>query len=277
MRFYVPSADPTQGGKALSGEVPLPTIYLGNQQLDQCDPIQKLDDVRALLDVLFPPGFDLVGSEGTPSTDRLWFAAPTNVPARLFPNPDNKYLTMMPGDHYQPGRIIVIHAKAPGTPFTYDGSPIWEPSRGFRTVDLRYWSLCGYDFALPLGLVQCTSDLTAERQGGDYTVVISDDLQRPDWLRPNINWLPYGDEQYPKVFLLRNMLPSPNFHFAVQNTLTIPKCTFEFSLPNIPPRDQVDAAGQCAQTVMKDYYPVAVWCDISTFQSGGWQACIKEH
>ena len=84
MRFYVPSADPTQGGKALSGEVPLPTIYLGNQQLDQCDPIQKLDDVRALLDVLFPPGFDLVGSEGTPSTDRLWFAAPTNVPARLF-------------------------------------------------------------------------------------------------------------------------------------------------------------------------------------------------
>jgi hypothetical protein len=277
MRIYVPSADPTQSGEALSGRVRLPTIFLGNQQLDRCDPIQKLDDVRVFLDVLFPPGFDLVGSEGTPSTDRLWFASPTNPPAALFPNPDNKYLAMLPGDHYQPGRIIVIHAKAAGTPFTYDGSPIWQPARGFPTVDLRYWSLCNNNFALPLALVNCTSDLTTELEGGYYTVVISDDLLRPDWLQPNINWLPYGDEQYPKLFMLRNMLPSPNFPYSVQYAHDVAGCSFDFNLPYIPARNDVDAAGQCAQTVMKDYYPVAAWCDKSTFQSGGWQACIKEH
>lgn len=279
MRIYVPSADPTQSGEALSGGGPLPTIFLGDRKLDQCYPVNKLDDVRALLNVMFPLHSDIEGSEGTPSTDQLWFAAPANPPIRLFPNPDNKYLAMMPGDRYKREHIIVIHAKAPGTPFTYDGSPIWDPARGFRTVDMRYWSLCNDDFALPMAVVQCTADLTTDRQGGDYTIVISDDLLRPDWLRPNINWLPYGDELYPKIFFFRNMLPSENFTFAIQNVINSPdpNCTFEFEFPKIPPRDKVDAAGQCAQTIMKDYYPVAVWCDKSTFQSGGWQACIKGH
>jgi len=28
---------------------------------------------------------------------------------------------------------------------------------------------------------------------------------------------------------------------------------------------------------MGDYYPVAAWCDKSTFVHGGWQACIEKH
>ena len=128
-------------------------------------------------------------------------------------------MVMLPGDNYQPGRIIVIHGKAPGFPDTYDGSPIWEPARGFRTVDMRYWSLCNNDFALPISVVDCTTDLTTRLEGGYYTIVISDDLLRPDWLRPNINWLPWGDEQYLKLVFFRNMLPAPDFHFAIQNAL----------------------------------------------------------
>ncbi len=279
MRIYVPSEDPKQSGVALSGGVPLPAIFLGNQRLDQCYPIDKLDDVRALLNLLFPPGFDLVGSEGTPSTDRLWFAAPTVPPPTLFPNPDNKYLVMLPGDHYQPGRIIVIHGKAPGTSYSYDGSPIWQPAQGFSTVDMRYWSLCNNDFALPVGTVQCTSDLSTTLKNGNYTIAISDDLLRPDWLRSDITWLPYGDELYPKFIFFRNMLASDDFPYSIQKVLASenPHCTFNLNLPHIPPRRRVDRAGQCAETIMKDYYPVAVWCDKSTFQLGGWRACIKEH
>jgi hypothetical protein len=279
LRMYVPSADPSEGGHTLTGGVPLPTISVtedGNtQELPTCSPIQKLPDVEALLSGLFP--VDLQGTEGTPSSDRLWFAPVINPPA-VMPNPDNKYLAMLPGDHYQPGRIIVIRGKAPGFPNTFNGSPIWKPSRGFRAVDLRYWSLCNNDFVLPVPVDGCLADLTTNVEGGYYTVVMSDDLLRPNWLRPDINWLAYGDEQYPKLVLFRNMLPAPNFRFSVQETLNpVNGCGFDLasSFPKIPASDDLRTAGQCAQGVMRDYYPVAAWCNKSTFIHGGWQACLK--
>lgn len=68
----------------------------------------------------------------------------------------------------------------------------------------------------------------------------------------------------------RNMLPAPNFRFAIQRTVAA-GCTFEFNLPYLPARGEVDSAGQCAQQVMGNYYPTAVWCDKSTFTAGGWQ------
>jgi hypothetical protein len=276
--MYIPSGDPSLSGQSLIGGVPLPSILLTkngvSQELSQCSPVNDLKDVTTYLQDMFK-GFDaLQGSEGTPSSDRLWFAG-FIPPMRVMPNPDNKYIAILPGD-YQPGRIIVIHGKAPGTPDTYDGSPIWQPARGFRTVDMRYWSVCNNDLALPISVVNCTADLTTELQGGDYTIVISDDLLLPDWLRPNINWLPWGDAQYPKVVMFRNMLPAPDFPFSVQKAIEFP-CTFNFSLPNIPKSDDTITAGQCTQQVMRDYYPVAVWCDKSTFIAGGWQACIREH
>ncbi len=292
LRVYVPDAHTSLSGQSLTGGVPLPTIFVttngASQELPPCPSVtdngqapglNKLADVIDFLQSLFPQKpqkMDLIGHEGTPSSDRLWFAPPTNPPPVLLPNPHIKYIVMLPGDNYQPGRIIVIHGKAPGFPDTYNGSPIWVPARGFRTVDLRYWSLCINDLALPVSVVSCTTDLTTDLRGGDYTIVISNDLLRPDWLRPNINWLPWGDEQYLKVVFSRNMLPAPNFHFAIQNAIEPPnKCTFEFDLPYIPARDKIDTAGQCAQQVMGDYYPVAAWCDRSTFVHGGWQACVK--
>lgn len=294
LRVYIPRPDPSLSGQSLIGGVPLPTISVTkngvSQELPPCPSvtdngrapgINKLLDVNNFLQIFFPQvydpptPFDLIGNEGTPSSDRLWFASPTVPPPVLLPNPNNKYVAMLPGDNYQPGRIIVIHGKAPGTPDTHDGSPIWEPARGFRTVDMRYWSLCINDLALPVPVVNCVADLTTRLEGGDYTIVISDDQLRPDWLRPNINWLPWGDAQYLKIVFSRNMLPAPNFPFSIQNTLKKEGCTFPFDLPTIPARELIDTAGQCAQSVMGDYYPVAVWCDKSTFVHGGWQACVK--
>ena len=279
LRLYVPNADRSLSGQSLMGGVPLPAISVTKngvtQELDPCSPPYKLGDVIVFLQTVFPSGIDLKGNEGTPSSDRLWFAPPANPPLVLMPNPDNKYIGMFPGDKYQPGRIIVIRGKAPSFPGTFDGSPIWIPSRGFRSVDVRFWSLCNYDLALPVPAVGCVSDLTANLEDSYYTVVISDDLIRPDWLRSNIDWLPWGSEQYPKTIFVRNMLPAASFPHSVQKAIAR-GCTFNFDFPTLPERDPVDAAGQCAQQWMGDYYPVAAWCDKSTFIAGGVRACLDE-
>lgn len=279
LRMYVANADPSLSGKALMGGKPLPTITVTDQdgtskELPACSPINKWSDANPFSQFLFPPAVDLDINAGTPSSDRLWFAPLLNPPSVLWPNPDGKYMMMWPGNTYQPGRIIVIRGKAPGFPDTFQGAPIWEPSRGFRTVDMRYWALCEQELALPLPLVACATDLTTRLEGGYYTIVISDDRQRPDWLRPNINWLPYGDELYPKFVVIRNMLPASGFPYAVQNAWAA-GCTFDFSLENPPDRTALDAQGPCAKGVMKEYYPDAVWCDKSTFIHGGWRACIE--
>ncbi|MDD2581609.1 MAG: hypothetical protein PHR66_06410 [Desulfuromonadaceae bacterium] len=282
MRMYVANDDPSLSGRSLMGGVPLPAITVTDKtgpskQLDACWPINKWSDISKLAQFLFPPAVDLSIKEGMPS-DRLWFASPLNPPSILWPNPDGKYLMMWPGDNYQSGRIIVIHGKAPGFPGTFEGSPIWTPSRGFRSVDMRYWAMCEQDFAPPLSLVGCATDLTTRLEGGYYTIVISDDRQRPGWLKPNINWLPYGDEQYPKFVVIRNMLPAPDFPYAIQNVWTANdhECTFNLSFPDVPDRGAIDEKGPCAKRIMGDYYPDAVWCDKSTFIHGGWQACMKQ-
>ncbi len=278
LRLYEPDADPSLSGQSLTGGVPLPTISVtGNgasQVLQPCSPINKLTDVSAFFQFLFPPGLDIIGNEGAPSSDRLWFAPPTVPPPVLMPNPNNKYIGMFPGDQYQPGRIIVIHGKAPSTP---DGIPIGERGQNSRpNVDMRFWSICNNDLAIPVPVVGCIADLTTELEDDYYTLVISDDLLRPDWLKPDTNWLPWGDEQYPKLIFFRNMLPASNFPYSIQKAIDPGRCTFDFNFPTLPERDPVDTAGQCAQQVMGDYYPVAVWCDKSTFIAGGFRACLDE-
>ena len=278
LRLYEPAADPSLSGQSLTGGVPLPTISVtgsgASQVLEPCSPINKLTDVSAFSQFLFPTGLDIIGNEGTPSSDRLWFAPPTVPPPVLMPNPNNKYIGMFPGDQYQSGRIIVIHGKAPSTP---DGMPIGEKGRNFRrNVDMRFWSICNNDLAIPVPVVGCIADLTTEVEGDYYTLVISDDLLRPDWLKPDTNWLPWGDEQYPKLIFFRNMLPASNFPYSIQKAIDPGRCTFDFNFPTLPERDPVDTAGKCAQQVMGDYYPVAAWCDKSTFIAGGFRACLDE-
>lgn len=279
LRMYVADADPSLSGQSFMGGVPLPTITLtdqtgADQQLEACSPINKWLDASDFARFLFSPDIDLNVDEGTPSSDRLWFASPLKPPSILWPNPDGKYMMMCPGNNYQPGRIIVIHGKAPGFPDTFEGSPIWVPSRGFRNVDMRYWAMCQLDAAPPFSVVDCVTDLTARLQGGDYTIVISDDRQRPDWLRSNINWLPYGDAQYPKFMVFRNMLPAADFPYAIQDAWEA-GCTFDLEFPMLPDRGALDEQGPCAKGVMGEYYPDAVWCDKSTFVHGGWQACVN--
>ncbi len=312
LRIYVPGADEALNGHALSGGAPLPTIKLYDKngtekKLDPCPAplpkangyysglrtINKLDDVRAFYQLLFPPGTDLLEPVDyeQPVEGRIWFAPPWNPPVFLLPNPDNKYIISQPGP-YQKGRIIVIRGKAPTFPDTYEGIP--RPSHGARNPDLRYWSFCNYDLALPVPVVRCTVDQTAQIDGGYYTIVVSDDLLRPSWLAPRINWLTWGDEQYPKLMFLRNMYPVRSeaeyadipFQYAIQKVVQncylgnqasckYPNATIDFALPKLPPRADIDRAGPRVQKIMGEYYPVAAWCDKEVFEREGWQGCLK--
>ncbi|MFA6163923.1 MAG: hypothetical protein WC685_10890 [Methylobacter sp.] len=91
--MYIPSADPSLSGQSLIGGVPLPTIVLTangvNQELSPCSPVNDLQDMTALLQDLFG-GVDLNNPEDMPSSDRLWFAPIKAPPMTLFPNPHNK-------------------------------------------------------------------------------------------------------------------------------------------------------------------------------------------
>jgi hypothetical protein len=70
------------------------------------------------------------------------------------------------------------------------------------------------------------------------------------------------------------MLDAADFPYAVQKAWA--NCGFNFTFDNLD-RSLLDDQGQCSQDEMGDYYPVAAWCDKSTFIHGGWQACLKEH
>lgn len=313
LRIYAPGADKALGGQALMGGRPLPAITLlsgrNSQTLQACPlskqvsssdkprpiippppspvyyyarSVNKLDAIRAFVDILFPSPLDIYTPRDwdQKAGDRLWFAPPKEPPVLLMPNPDNKYIAMQPGP-YQPGRVIVIHGKAPR--FGHDDS-----------AQVRFWSLCNYDLVLPAPLVGCvTDDQATLAQDGSYTIVVSDDLLRPDWLPAGVNWIQWGDEQYPKLIFLRHLIPVARndtnytkqdipFAQAIQwvvegcpGKCAHPEATINFNLPYAPPRADFDAAGPSAQQIMGDYYPRAAWCDQAAFVNGGWQACIK--
>ena len=85
-----------------------------------------------------------------------------------------------------------------------------------------------------------------------------------------------GSTLVSNILIFRNMLPTmPQFDRSVQAAIAA-GCVVD-NQPNMPrPRDQVVAAGACAERVMKAFYPKAVFCGQSVFQRGGWQACFGQ-
>lgn len=275
-RLYLPDA----AGTSMGG-VPLPEVSItdasGNvSPLKTCQYINRQSEVAALQPLMVPPELE-TPPVLPPVPERIWFGPIPTPPARLLPNPDNKYMAsfFMPG--YEPERLIVIRGKMPAYPDTYHGSSIWEPAPGFAEVQLRFSSICLADAVSPLPVEGCAVDAaTPLDRFGFYTIVITDNVLRPSWLAEKVVWLPWGDEQMvPKLVFVRHLLPAPDFKNAVQSAIDA-GCGMPFNFPTPPTHEEVTAAGKCAQQVMGAYYPVAVWCDVETFRTGGWHACFRE-
>ncbi len=271
-RIYLPDEGRNSMGAQALPDVTLTGANANTQTLQPCTDVNAFSDVSALVN---NTQISAITCSYT-APDHMWFAPPNQPPTWLFPNPNNKYINSFPGD-YQPGRLIVIRGRAPAFPNTFFGQGAWQPARQPRSqaVQARYWAMCVNDVAMPYPVVGCMTDATTKLDAhGFYTLVISDDQFVPSWLPPRVNWLPWGDEQMNKSIFLRNMLPSGGFPYSVQNAIAN-GCTYTLNLPAPPDPSDVARAGICAQSVMADYYPVAVWCDQSVFRRSGWSGCFR--
>ncbi len=274
-RVYLPNS-----GEGSTGGVPLPGISVkvngDTAPLPECPTVNRQSELATL-----QPQFVPAALENPPHTppvpDRIWFGAITNPPPRLLFNPDNKYLVSFFMSDYDPARLIVIRGKMPAFPDTYEGAPVSKPAHGFHDIQLRYWSMCLGSVVSPIPIEGCAVDATTPLdEHGYYTVVVSNDVLRPNWMPPQVTWISWGDEKLvPKTFFLRNLVPSPDFEHSAQAAVE-QGCALDFtSFPTPPSQQEITDAGQCALKVMDEYYPVATWCDRSDFRSGGWRACFS--
>ncbi|MFZ2170056.1 MAG: hypothetical protein WAW61_10515 [Methylococcaceae bacterium] len=278
-RLYLPNAN--QGSM---GGVPLPEIKVTRANgktttLQTCPVANRQSEIAQLQPQIVPAELEnpLADLSIPPVPDRIWFGAIKEPPPLLLPNPDNKYLVSFFMPEYKPDRVIVIRGKMPAFPDTYRGLPVSQPAPGFDSVQLRYWGLCQAELVSPMPVTGCATDANTPLDAqGYYTVVISNDVLRPDWLPQEVVWLPWGDEKMvPKLIFMRNLLASDDFKQSVQKAIVPGGCGFDLTFPTPPTQDQIKDSGQCAQAVMGEYYPEAVWCDRQTFISGGWQTCFS--
>jgi hypothetical protein len=161
---------------------------------------------------------------------------PATLGANFFPNPQTTYLET-PGFCFQPGKILVIHGKAPVFPDTYSGGSVFQPAFDGR-IQLRYWSMCNNVRMIPYPVVGCQADFETRRdQNQFYTYVVSNDSGPPPWLPTSANWIPWGPTSLPQNLIFRNLLPG-----------------------NFVPSG--------------DFVPRGVFCDRAVFISGGAAACF---
>ncbi|HEX4917332.1 MAG TPA: hypothetical protein VFV43_05500 [Limnobacter sp.] len=134
------------------------------------------------------------------------------------------------------GSLALVRAKAP----TFKG----QRGVGMRREDLRYWSLCGNEFATQR-YTECAADYRVPLDSSGYfTVVISDPADRPaNAIAQNgFLWLPWGP--YPDHLLLyRHMLNNPDFKEAIQQV----------------------QKNQTLRQAMGEYAPVGMYCRPEVF------------
>jgi hypothetical protein len=248
-RVYVPDR-----GRGLRGGVPLPepelTLADGRVLTGQalCDAVtsqqHRLPDLSALLvsrsqyDAMryrpgVPPYF--------PAQPRpqwrvqynrayllsLWTGETIANPSKsgqggFFPNVFNQYARA--AINRKLGPVVAFRGTLPTTPRTSRGGGVTP-----QATQLRYVSLCMNESVVTTRVMDCVYDeqipLDSRRR---YVVVTSRAADRPRNARRRcgvawIEWSPRGDGARDHDFgwmQLRNMLPSPSFHHAIQDTRT---------------------------------------------------------
>lgn len=182
----------------------------------------------------------------------------------LGPNEDSGYLLsqLVPPRGEQ---VLVVRGLAPQQ--VSGGLPsVWPDA----AADMRYWSICSN-----LALVQrpvvvnvledgsvdygCRyDDEVALDAAGYYTVVVGTEAQRARIEAVHgVTFVPFSNAwpRVPHLVLLRNMLVSEGFEYAVQNV----------GAPNDPERAARD---------MGAYYPQATLCELAVLRKLGAEACF---
>jgi hypothetical protein len=138
-------------------------------------------------------------------------------------NPSNRYIETYIDKGF--GDVLVLRAKKPTTPKTWQGNPFVED----LDYDLVYYSLCPQESLATWRVGDCIFDeeLPTDSEGF-YTLVLSRPTNRPDNANEKcgIAWAstpPAGDgagDLWLSNIWIRFMLPSENFDEAAQNVLT---------------------------------------------------------
>ncbi|MCW3039548.1 MAG: hypothetical protein JWM31_1453 [Solirubrobacterales bacterium] len=140
-----------------------------------------------------------------------------------YSNIDNQYVASFVSRGFAAGPVLVLKGKLPTTPQT--GAKVKRTGGG----QMRYWSICQNESLYTTKGAGCLYDsqIPVDAQG-NYTIVTSRSADRPKnaTAKCGVAYLPWpkngdGDGHLDDgLLLVRNMLPSPSFHQAVQNTKT---------------------------------------------------------
>jgi len=248
-RVYVPDR-----GTGLRGGVPLPepelTLADGRVLTGQalCDAVtsqeRRLPDLSALLisreqyDAMrnrpgvpahFPakPQPEWRVQYNRPYLLSLWTGETIANPSKsgqggFFPNVFNQYARA--AIHRKLGPVVAFRGQLPTTPRTYRGGGVTPAD-----TQLRYLSLCMNESVVTTRVMDCVYDeqIPVDKKRR-YVVVTSRKADRPRNAVPRcgvawIEWSPRGDGASDHDFgwmQVRNMLPSPSFHHAIQDTRT---------------------------------------------------------
>ena len=210
------------------------------------------------------------GTVGCPPN--LQFFVPPSGNDIPFPNTTSGYAAAFFTP--QAGKVVVIQAKVPTSPFDYHGGerPAPWPRNDRARWQVRYWSLCNYVYAKPFPVVVapgpngstlygCAADLQVPTTGqGNATVVLSYPDDRPSnaTAANGIAWLPMStsDPTAVEQVSLRNMLISTTFKQS--------------------PKSATGNSVADAEQALGAYYPHTAMCDVATFETGGAAACLDE-
>jgi hypothetical protein len=189
---------------------------------------------------------------------------PTGIAGGLYSTPSNAYMNAYVdrtiGPNTEGHNILVLHAKMPTHPETYEHNLLNE-SAG---VEVRYWSLCGYGSVAPLLPVRSSCLFDQEvptNSNGEYTIVVSLPEDRPRNARPwcGVAWMDWGTtgdgHGRPTLdeLVIRNQLSSPTFAQSIE-AVTVPGTERE---------------------VMGAYYPTGTYETKQQFEGGRcWSANI---
>lgn len=167
-----------------------------------------------------------------------------------YSNIDNNYIAAFVNRGFPAGPVLVLRGKLPTTPRT--GPRVARMGSG----QLRYWSICQNQSLYTTAVSGCLYDAQIPvNKNGYYTIVTSLVRDRPKNAirRCGVGWIPWpaqgdGDGHLNDgLLIVRNMLPSPSFHHAVQGTTA--------------PGDE--------QAVLGPYYPRGHYTTRTAFQKNG--------